>query len=233
MNAAEPLADAKADAVAVLRDLGGRNALRDRRIEDARTVDMHRNALPGGQRTQLRHVIQRQRRAARAVVRGLDADQRGRKLVGGELRAEPLLDLDEIGRAARRGDRAIEKPGERGDAAHLAAHDVAIAVEQHLAAAPGVGEQRHQIRHRAAGDEQGGLLAGDRGGHLFQPPHGRIALARVVAELGAAHRLAHLLGRQGHCVASQIDHRLFPVIASTIRAAAAGGRPAPPARPCR
>ena len=85
----------------------------------------------------------------------------------------------------------------------------AVAVEQHLAAAPGVGEQRHKVRHRAARDEQRGLLAGDCGGRLLQPAHGRIALARIVAELGAAHRLAHLLGRQRDGVASQVDHGAF------------------------
>ena len=52
---AQALADAEADAVAVARDLGGRHAERDRRVEDARAVDVHRNVLLGRQRAQLRH----------------------------------------------------------------------------------------------------------------------------------------------------------------------------------
>ena len=44
----------------------------------------------------------------------------------------------------------------------------------------------------------------------FEAADGRIAFARVVAEFGAAHRLAHLLGRQRHGVASQVDHGSFP-----------------------
>ena len=143
-----------------------------------------------------------------------------------------LADDVEIRCAAFRGDRAVEQAGERGDAAHLATQDVAVAVEQHLAAAPGVREQRHQIRHRAARDEQSGLLAGFRRGQFLQPPYRRVALARVIAELRAPHRLAHLLGREGHGIASQVDHGVFPK-ASKVHGGAADGRPAPRAGLCR
>ena len=51
----------------------GGYAERDRGVENARAVDVHRHALLGRQRTQLRHVVERNDRAARAVVRGLDA----------------------------------------------------------------------------------------------------------------------------------------------------------------
>jgi hypothetical protein len=101
---------------------------------------------------------------------------------------------------------------------------VRAAVEQHLATAPGVREQRHQVRHRAARDEDRRLLAEPGGGGRFQAANGRIALARVVAQLGAAHRLAHLLGRQRDGVASQIDHGL---LTGSIHAAARTGGAVP------
>ena len=91
------------------------------RIEHARPVDVHRHALLGRERAQLCHVVERDRRPARAVVRGLDGDQCGAELVGCEFRGEMLGDLVEIRRPARRLDRPVEQPGERGDAAHLAA----------------------------------------------------------------------------------------------------------------
>ena len=177
------------------RDLASRNAERNRRIEDARAVDMHRHGLLRGERAQPRQVAERKDRAARAVMRGLDTYQRGRELVGAELPAQTLANLIEIGRAAPRRNRAVEQTRERCDAAHFAAHDVAVAVEQHLAAAPGMGEQRDQVGHGAARDEQRRLLADERCGSFLQPPHRRIALARVIAERGSAHGFAHLLRR--------------------------------------
>ena len=75
------------------RDLGGRYAECDRRIEDARPVDVHRHILFRGHRAQPRHVIERKHGAPDAVVRGLDADERGRKPEAAEFLAQALADL--------------------------------------------------------------------------------------------------------------------------------------------
>ncbi len=65
----------------------------------------------------------------------------------------------------------------------------------HIAAARTMDDQRYQIRHRTAGHQQRGLLAGQIGGHLLEPVDGRILTVDVVAKIGARNRLAHLRGR--------------------------------------
>ena len=65
-----------------------------------------------------------------------------------------------------------------------------------------MGQQRDQIGHGAAGNEQRGFLAGDIGRQLFQPTDRRIAIAQIVAENGTPHRVAHFFRWQRDRVAT-------------------------------
>ena len=54
-----------------------------------------------------------------------------------------------------------------------------------------VGHQGDEVAHRAAGDEQAGLLAGQLGGALLERDDGRVVAEDVVADLGVGHGPAH------------------------------------------
>ena len=54
---------------------------------------------------------------------------------------------------------------------------------------------RHEVAHRAAGDEQAGLLAGQLGGALLERDDRRVVAEDVVADLGVGHRATHLAAR--------------------------------------
>ena len=76
------------------------------------------------ERVDRRHVIERQHRAAGAVVRRFHLDQGGRQLVGLHLRADRLGQGAGIHRPAFTADRAVEQAGDLGDGAHFALEDV-------------------------------------------------------------------------------------------------------------
>ena len=63
-----------------------------------------------------------------------------------------------------------------------------------LLAAREVGQLGDEIAHRAAGDEQPGLLAEQLRGALLEGVDRRIVAEDVVADLGRGHRPAHRVG---------------------------------------
>ena len=77
--------------------------------------------------------------------------------------------------------------------------------DQEFVAGTGLGEQRDEVGHRAAGDVEGGLLAGALGGRRFQFGDRGVFAEDVVADFGLEHGLAHGRGRFGHGVGTQID----------------------------
>jgi hypothetical protein len=204
---AQPLGDAEGDAVAMGGDRGGIDAEPDRGIEEPRAVDVNGDALGVAERVNRRHVGERQHRAAGIVMRRLQGDERGGEAVGQHCRVDRLAHCLDIHGAARAGKGAMEEPGESGNAAELGAQDVRARLAHHLAAAPAMGEEGDEVAHRAADQEEPGLLAGAPGGELFQAADGRIALAAVVAAGRAAHGVEHGCGRPGDGVAAQIDGR--------------------------
>ena len=74
-----------------------------------------------------------------------------------------------------------------------------------LLAAPEVGELRDEVAHRAAGDEQPGLLAEELGGAFLEGDDGRVVAEDVVADLGLGHGVAHGVGGPRDRVAAQVD----------------------------
>ena len=92
-----------------------------------------------------------------------------------------------------------------------------------LVAARQVGEQRHQVAHRTAGDEQPGLLAQEARPALLERVDRGVVTEHVVADLGRGHRTTHLVGGMGDRVGTEIDadHGW----ASIARVCAPGGVP--------
>jgi hypothetical protein len=50
------------------------------------------------------------------------------------------------------------------------------------------------------------LLSGRNRRHFFELANGRVAVAAIVAEFGAAHRVTHLFGRMGNRIGAKVDH---------------------------
>ena len=61
------------------------------------------------------------------------------------------------------------------------------------------------VGHGAGRDVERGLLAGELGGALLQPVHGRVVAVPVVADLGVGHRPAHGGRRRGDGVRTEVD----------------------------
>ena len=173
----ETLGDAEAHAIAVRGDALGADAEGDRGVEEARAVDMHGNALPVRDARDRFHVRKRQHGTARRIVRRLERDERRRQAVRRDAGTDRLLECRQVERPSLGGQCPVEEAGEPGDATHLRARDVALGIEQHFAAAPGMGEEGHEIGHAAARHEDGRLLSRALGGERLERTDRGIAVA--------------------------------------------------------
>ena len=189
----------------MLGNFAGSHTQRNCCVEDARAVEVHRHALLVRDVRYRFHVGEREHRAAGAVVRVLHPDERRAHLVA-RGRPDRLVEQVEIHRPALTRYAAEEEPRDGGDAAQFRVQRVRAVLEHDLAAAATMGKHCDQVGHRAARHESAGFLVQALGGHRFELLHGRVAVARVVAEGGLAHRLEHRFGGTGEGVASEIDH---------------------------
>ena len=154
------------------------------------------------------HGVERDRGAAAAVVRVLEADQRGARGRAGL--AHESAQLGGVDPAARVVLGAAEADAaQRRGADGLLAEDVRLGADDGLVAAAAVHEQRDEVRHGAAGDVERGPLADALGGGVLQALHGGVVAEHVVADLGARHRLAHRLAGAGDGVRSQVDDHIL------------------------
>ncbi len=96
-------------------------------------------------------------------------------------------------------------------AGDLVMQHVRLASHDGLVAATAPGQQRHQVRHGAAGHENSGFLARALGGHAFEPVDRGVLAEDVVADLGLGHGPAHLGRGERHGVAAQVDDALAHV----------------------
>ncbi len=74
-----------------------------------------------------------------------------------------------------------------------------------LAASWNLGHEADQVAHRAAGNEQAGLLAGQLCGALFKCNDSRIVPEDVIANFGVSHGAPHLWRGVGDGVGTQVD----------------------------
>ena len=147
---------------------------------------------------------QRQHRAARAVVRGLHADQSRAEIIAGH-RSHRFAQSCLLHRAAAAGDRLVKHTGDCGESAEFGIEHVRAAFEQHFSGARGMREYGNEIGHRAAGHVETGFLAGACRGQRFEFDNRRITVARIIPLGRGLHRSEHLGGRAGHRVSSEIS----------------------------
>ena len=198
---AQPLGEADRDAVERRGDVARRDALLDRRVEEAGAVEMGGQATPLRQRRRRFEIGGRQHLAAERV---LEAEQPA-------LREVRVLGLDRR-LDARQRDRAVGlvlerlrlDAAERRRAAAFPAIGVRHLADDVFVAAAAVRHDRHQVALRAAGDEERRFLAEHRGDLFLQRVDARVVAEDVVAHGRFGHRRAHRRGWPGHGVAAQV-----------------------------
>ena len=171
---------------------------------------MHRQVVLGRDGRDLREVLRREDAPSAPVVGVLEADDARWRVVevvvvvrrqvdGGPQRVEGQRAV------GMRPHRVKHHAPQRRRRPVLVVIDVRLVAQDDLAAAAAVRQQRGEVAHRAARDEDRGLLARHPGGQRLQPVHGRIVAEHIVTHLRRRHGLAHGRSRDGHGVASQVD----------------------------
>ena len=179
-------------------------AARDRRVQQARAVEVGGDAVlarRGADAPQLGGVPDH---APGAVLGVLDLDERRRRedevaarldrrdqLGGGEEPARP--DLRELHARVR------------GAGAGLVPHGVRLATDDDLVAGVGQELQRELVGHVAGRNPQGGLLAEQRGDDVLQEVDGGVLAELIVADRRGRHGGAHRVGGLGDGVRAQVD----------------------------
>lgn len=188
----------------MLGDGSGRHTEADRGVPDPCAVDVQpqpalaregRDGLnlcegPDDTSASVHGVFERHEARAREV-RVVVADE-ALDVAGPE---EPAWGRDEADRAARDG----------GVATGFVIADVAVGVADDFVARLGLGADGEQVGHRAAGDEQGGLLAEHGRDAFLEGADGRVVAECVIAERGVVHGLTHGGRGAGDRVRTQID----------------------------
>ena len=136
----------------------------------------------------------------------LQADEpcRRQREIGGA--ADRLLDVVRRQEAACALDRARHGAGQHREPAALGIVDVGLLLDDHLAAAAAVGDQRRQVGHGARRQEQRVVLAGQYGGQPLELGHGGIVAARGIAQPRRGDRCPHRRRGQGDGVAAEVVH---------------------------
>ena len=137
-------------------------------------------------------VLGGERLAHRVGVGVLDRDQAADRLVRVRRVAEGLIDLGGVhGAVGPVLERADARPDDHGMTGGLVDDEMVLAAGDRLLTAREVGHLGDEVAHRAARDEEAGLLAEQLGGALLEGVDRRVVTEDVVTELRVGHRPAH------------------------------------------
>jgi hypothetical protein len=92
-----------------------------------------------------------------------------------------------------------------GGGAGFVPDDMRLVAHDDVVARPGQQLEAGLVRHGAARQEEGGLLAQEIGDPLLQPAHRRVLAVLVVANRCLRHRHAHARRRQRHGIRAEVD----------------------------
>jgi hypothetical protein len=165
---------------------------------------MHAKASVVGGARNRRDVLRGTTSAAVPIVRVLETHEGADRKVDvcGPDRFAHLLGRQEAAFGFHRPH--LDSPDERR-APDLVVVDVGVQVEDDLLTRLGLGEHRDEVSLRARRHVESGLLACPLGGQGLQALDGRILSPHIVADLGSAHRLAHLGRRGSEGVGAEVD----------------------------
>ena len=188
------------------------HAARDDGVHQPRAVQVRPQAVLGRDVEDREDLRRRPDQAAAHVHRLLDGDEprpRGVAVARRALRQDGAqrVRAEDPGAPGVGRQHGHHRAADRGRAAALEAQRVGELAEVQLVAA-GADVQAHpdRVAHRAARQEDRGLLAEQRGHALLEREHRRVLAALLVAHLRGGHRGAHRLGRAGLGVGVEIDH---------------------------
>ncbi len=136
----------------------------------------------------------------------LDRDEAADRFVGVLRVTEGRRDEVQVQRAVgpvREGPDA--RPDDDGVAGGLVHDEMALGARDRLLAAAQVRHLRHEVAHRARGDEEAGLLPEQRGRALLERIDGRVVAEDVVTDLRLRHRATHRGRGVGDGVRAQVD----------------------------
>ena len=151
----------------------------------------------------------------------LDRDQARARRVAVLRVTHRRLDLGAGEDPRRRFDLPGHRPVHRRRATCLKTHRVRVGGQDHLVPAGAqMQPEGYEVAHRAAGQEQAGLMAQQIGHALLQAQRGGIGELLLVADLGGGHGGAHRLGGPRLGVRDQVDRRHGAQPASSRRSAA-------------
>jgi hypothetical protein len=186
---------------------GGALARGDHGVQQSGAVEVGAQAVLLGD---LEHLLDLRRRpdaAAAEVRRLLDHDQPRARFMAIARVAHVGAQRGAAEHPAPTLQRHHHRAADRRRAARLGGDRMGEPVQVHLVAErPDVEPHRDLVAHRPGGQEDGRLLAEQRGDFVLEGVDGRIETALLVADLGARHRLAHLLAGPGLGVRVEVDH---------------------------
>ncbi len=185
----------------------GRHAKGHGSVEEACSVHVERNAMGVGDGGHGTGVLDGQRlrhRVGMGVLEGYEASDR---LMGVRGIAERVVQLAQIPSAVRALGHLPDRGPHHDRMAGLLVRDhVGTRSGDRLLSPSQVPELRDEVRHRPAGDEEGGFLAQQLGGTYLQGVDRWVVAEDVVTQLGLVHGFPHGRGRVGDSVATEIDH---------------------------
>ena len=211
----QPLVERERDGVGVLGERRERDVERDGGVDEPGAVDVHPAVVPLRRVREALGLLDGEHRAPRPRVRVLEDEQDRPRLRDEAVhvrRVHPAVGLPE---------RPRLEPRDLDDPHRLGGEDVRAGLEDDGVAALAEGEQRDEVRHAARRDPEPGGLAEQLRHPCAELVDRGVLADRRPAELGGAHRLPHLRGRNRAQVRAEVDHHVKP---------AAGAAPA--ARPC-
>ncbi len=204
---AEALGQAERDAVRGRGQGRGAHPERDSGIEQPGAVDVEGDPPLVGDRGHLLHVVERERPAAGVGVRVLKDHQPGDGLVDVLGVAPGVRDLGQVHGSVRALLEGTDRGAhDDGVPAGLVHDGVGRRAGDGLVAAREVRDQRHEVAHGAARDEQARFLAQQLRGPRLELVDGGIVAEHVIADARGGHRAAHGVGRVGDGVGAQVDH---------------------------
>jgi fructose-1,6-bisphosphatase/inositol monophosphatase family enzyme len=121
-------------------------------------------------------------------------------------RLDDLLDVADIEgsvgvRDGKKRDTGVDRAG-----ALFVDDDVLMGARDHPVSWACQGSQSHLVGHGAGRYEESGRFAGQLCERLLESVDGRIFAVLVITNLGLGHSPAHLLGRPGDGIGTQVDH---------------------------
>src|ERR1017187_915301 len=183
------------------------NSQRGRRIENSRSVQMHRQSQRVRSSADLPRRRHRHHRPSRRHVRVFDTNQSGRRMKRDLLKNRAMHQFPGQDAALRR-HRPQRAPGECRGHSHLPVQHVRARLAHHLLPVLRMQPDRHLVPHRPGRQQQRRLAPEHLRRPRLQAVHRRVFAVHVVAYFGLGHRLPHLRRRPRHRIASQINQHI-------------------------